>query len=225
MVPAAFTTMRLSRNIVLLLTTCALVATGSAQVVVYNFNDQSNATAVLTASSVATNVGASLFSVSDSAFTSTNYTTGSPPDTPAISDSNWQGTTATKYYSFTITPTAGYSITLTSLTFDYRNSGTGPASFEITAGGSSVGTGSLTNDTTWRSLNQSITMSSITSASEIRIYGYNGSGSSGTFAIDRVTLNGTVTAVPEPSTYAAILGGVALLGVIAIRRRKQAVAA
>jgi hypothetical protein len=42
----------------------------------------------------------------------------------------------------------------------------------------------------------------------------------GTFTLDSTGLTFTVAAIPEPSTYAAILG-VATLGFVAIRRRKQ----
>ncbi|MCC6415300.1 MAG: autotransporter-associated beta strand repeat-containing protein [Opitutaceae bacterium] len=59
-----------------------------------------------------------------------------------------------------------------------------------------------------------------------------GSGSTwgtGSFALSNsgtnLTLNWTATAVPEPSTYAAILGAVALVGVAAVRRRKRVAAA
>lgn len=47
-----------------------------------------------------------------------------------------------------------------------------------------------------------------------------GSGGDNNIAIDNFNLS--VTAVPEPSTYAAILGGVALGGVMVLRRRKSA---
>ncbi|MCP5528912.1 MAG: PEP-CTERM sorting domain-containing protein [Opitutaceae bacterium] len=42
-----------------------------------------------------------------------------------------------------------------------------------------------------------------------------------------LVINGTtaLAPVPEPSTYAAILGGAALIGVAVLRRRKRATAA
>jgi hypothetical protein len=60
-----------------------------------------------------------------------------------------------------------------------------------------------------------------------RIYGWNSTSGSGATYIRNLTgndlvISGTVTAVPEPSTYAAILGGVALVGVMVTRRRKSA---
>jgi hypothetical protein len=40
--------------------------------------------------------------------------------------------------------------------------------------------------------------------------------------LDNVAIYGTATAIPEPSTYAAILAALTL-GVVAIRRRKNVV--
>src|SRR5687768_5645702 len=88
----------------------ALVSLGQAQTLVsYNFNSG------LGASTVATHIdSASVFSVSDGAFTSTAFTTASPPDTPAVSDTgSWNALTPTKYFSFTITPEEGYEFSVT----------------------------------------------------------------------------------------------------------------
>ena len=75
----------------------------------------------------------------------------------------------------------------------------------------------------------SITLSAINNQSSIVYFRVRGTTSSGTsssgldvLGIDNFTLSYNATAVPEPSTYAAILGGVALVGVMALRRRKAA---
>ncbi|MEZ5412968.1 MAG: PEP-CTERM sorting domain-containing protein [Opitutaceae bacterium] len=63
------------------------------------------------------------------------------------------------------------------------------------------------------------------------IYIRQGSGTHGQSSLSdlKVSLDfdtaANLTAVPEPSTYAAILGGIALIGVVAIRRRKRATVA
>ena len=43
-----------------------------------------------------------------------------------------------------------------------------------------------------------------------------------TLAIDNFSYQASLSNVPEPSTYAAIIGGAALVGVVLIRRRKRA---
>jgi hypothetical protein len=63
-------------------------------------------------------------------------------------------------------------------------------------------------------------MSGINTATTFRIFGSGASSSLGTFRVDDVTVNGAVTAVPEPSTYAALLGGMALTGAIILRHRR-----
>ncbi|MCB1106228.1 MAG: PEP-CTERM sorting domain-containing protein, partial [Cephaloticoccus sp.] len=68
----------------------------------------------------------------------------------------------------------------------------------------------------------SITYSAITTTTQFRIYGWGATGSSGSLSVNAFSMTGNLTAVPEPSTYAAILGGVALVGVAVIRRRKRA---
>jgi len=42
------------------------------------------------------------------------------------------------------------------------------------------------------------------------------------FSISEITVQGTISPVPEPSTYALMLGGLGLVGFMAARRRKQA---
>ncbi|MGC3959852.1 MAG: PEP-CTERM sorting domain-containing protein [Verrucomicrobiota bacterium] len=53
-----------------------------------------------------------------------------------------------------------------------------------------------------------------------RFYGWNAEGGGGTFSIDNVTFNGSVTAVPEPSAM-AIVGGFGMLGLFMAARRRN----
>lgn len=205
---------------------CVLVRVTHAQTLVaFNFNDQSNQTATLTASTLASNVTANIFSVSDGGFTSTNFTTSSPPDSPAVSDSgSWVAATPTKYFAFTVTPSSGYSVVITNISFDYRQTASGALIYQVNIGqNANLASGSFTTDSAWHLVSQSITLSALTNANEVRIYGYgNGSGGSGSFSIDRVILTGTVSAIPEPATYAAIFGAVALVSAgWHCRRQKQ----
>lgn len=124
------------------------------------------------------------------------------------------------YFTWTLTPAAGYALSLTSFTYTGQASGTGPSSFALRTSadtfGSSLGTPAATGGT--------ITLTSgsfqgLTSAVEFRLYGWNASSAGGTFSVNDFTFNGTVSAIPEPSTYAA-LAGVAALG-LALRHRRQ----
>ncbi|MBI5768414.1 MAG: PEP-CTERM sorting domain-containing protein [Verrucomicrobia bacterium] len=190
-------------------------------IVAFNFNDQSSQTATLTASTTASNLSVSTFSVSDGGFTSTNFTTGTPVDSPGVADSgSWSATSPTKYFSFTITPSSGYTLSITTISFDYRQTATGAANYQVDIGSdTNVASGVFSTDSTWHSISQSITVTAFSDSREIRIYGYN--GGSGSFALDRVTLSGTVSAIPEPSTYAALFGAAALAVAIWMRRGKR----
>jgi len=85
-------------------------------------------------------------------------------------------------------------------------------------------TGTTTNNSTWSLVtgtwNLSLT-APVDASVTFRLYGWNGTGGDNNvnWRIDDVTLG--VVAVPEPPTYAAMLVGVALLGVRALRRRKS----
>jgi hypothetical protein len=190
-------------------------------IVAFNFNDQSSQAATLTASTVNSNVTVSSFSVSDGSFTSTNFTTGTPPDSPGVADSgSWSATSPTKYFSFTITPNSGYLVGIATISFDYRQTPTGAANYQINIGtDTNVTSGSFSTDSTWHSVTQSITLTAFSDSREVRIYGFN--GGSGSFGIDRITFSGTVSAIPEPSTYAAIFGAAALAAAIWSRRRPR----
>lgn len=102
--------------------------------------------------------------------------------------------------------------------------------YRIGATGSFTSLGTYSTATPFSSTTltaNSVTLSALNNQSDsvfIRIRGTNanavGAGNLDTIGIDNFSL--TYTAVPEPSTYAAILGGVALVGVMAMRRRKPA---
>ncbi|MSU51531.1 MAG: PEP-CTERM sorting domain-containing protein [Opitutus sp.] len=137
--------------------------------------------------------------------------------------SGWNsGSWATNdYFTWTVTPNSGYQLSLASFAYTGQTSGTGPTSFEFRSGvdgfSSSIGTATATGTT--------ITLSSgsfqgLTTSLEFRLYGWGASSSGGTFSVNDFTFNGTVSAVPEPSTYAA-LAGAAALGLAFWRRHHQ----
>lgn len=193
-----------------------IVACAYGQLVYYDFNAGLNATGV-----GAHVDSASVFAVSDGTFTSTNFTTGSPPDSPAVADSgSWNAGTPTKFFSFTITPEAGYELEITGISFDYRQTSSGALNYQIDVGGeANVASGVFVRDSTWRIVSTGIVLSALVSSPvTISIFGYG--GGTGSFAIDRVALMGTATAIPEPSACAALMG-LAVAGAIIHRRRKK----
>lgn len=136
------------------------------------------------------------------------------------------------YFTFTLTPGAGITLDLTTLTFDtlYNNAGTSVANavaatyflrYSGDSFGANIGASFTENyqDTsagtaTARSVDLSA-LNDITTATEFRIYIYDGSSNlNRTVRLDNVVLNATV--IPEPS--AALLGS---LGLLALLRRRR----
>lgn len=170
----------------------------------------------------ATNVTAT-YSSSNANFTSNQWTTaGGSPDTA-------------EHLSFTLQVSSGYTLSLTSFSLQASRSGTGPAniSVELFVGGVSQATSSTfspTNTTSTATSGMSthtfdfgdLTSIAATSLVEFRIYGWGGTGSTGNLRLDDLTVNGSATsAIPEPSTYAAIAGACALGAAVWQRRRRS----
>ncbi len=203
----------------------SLLASGSAlhaQIAVYSFESTAAPT------SVASNLSGSVFSgnLGSPAIGSgiPVYSAGSGGG--YFTASTWTGLApGTNYFEFTLTPDSGHDFSLTAISFGYRATSTGPNAFAVRSSadsfGSTLASGTITNDSAWHSTgNLSITLSGLTTATTLRIYGSGASSNSGTLRVDDVALNGSVTAIPEASTYAAILGLLALTGVL-LRRRKS----
>lgn len=136
-------------------------------------------------------------------------------------------TSASAYFQFTLTPDSGYQVNVTNISFGSRSTPTGPTSLSIRSSLDSYST-SLASDSSltagvWSRKTPALTSISSTGALTIRLYGFGGTGSpsGANWRIDDFTVNATVSAIPEPATYAAIFGGLALLGVMLQRRRKQ----
>lgn len=116
--------------------------------------------------------------------------------TGSINSSGWPTTAtadASKYYTFTVTPPTGCTLTLTSLALDVKASTTGPASGDVATSADDFGTHTTsvagTSDT-------NVTLSGVsgTSAIEVRVYGYGGTSTSGTFRIlSTLTLSGSTS--------------------------------
>jgi hypothetical protein len=140
------------------------------------------------------------------------------------------------YLSFTITPAAGYALNISSVSF---NTGVSTAVTNFNAallssvtGFNSAGALHSYSFATTTPPAQSITLSgtaalqSVTGALEFRLYGWRDSSGTSTFRLRTLSGNdlvvtGSVSAIPEPGTYAVLLGAAALAGA-AIRRRRLA---
>ncbi len=148
---------------------------------------------------------------------------------------------ANEFATFTIKANAGYEVSFSSINVNFRRSSGGPNSFQwqYSLNGtdfSNIGSVFSYTGTESDGLAQtSITLSAISSLQSVtesttvsfRLVMFNASSSTGTWGIGRLSGNdlviaGTVStaAIPEPSTYAAIVGVLALGGVMWQRRRK-----
>jgi hypothetical protein len=151
-----------------------------------------------------------------------------------------------KYLSFTVTADEGYLLNLSSLTFSFGGNNTHtsvvrtayasvrtdaetiPFSTDLTiapAGATTASVAIPANTTTssivYETLGIDLTGAEYqgVSAITIRIYGYaSASATNANWRIGDITLDGTVTAVPEPSRFALLAGGAALVSMVCLRR-------
>lgn len=139
------------------------------------------------------------------------------------------------YISFSISPSIGYSISISSITF---NSGVSTTVTNFNGNLLSSVTGFTSSDSlltySFSALGasaQSVTLSAIsslqnvTSAVEFRLYGFRDTSGTSTFRIRNLSgndlvINGTASVIPEPSTF-TFLAGTAVLGLAAFRRRSR----
>ncbi len=112
----------------------------------------------------------------------------------SINSTNW-GTTATRdatrYYTVTLTPPSGCKLDLTSAAIDAKASGTGPAAAAVSTGADTfAGTVSLSTSV---ASTPSLAITDVTTALEIRIYGYNASSTTGTMRLQNtLTFTGSL---------------------------------
>ena len=138
------------------------------------------------------------------------------------------------YLSFTITPAAGYALNISSVSF---NSGVSSAVTNFNASLLSSATGfnpagalhsysfaTTTPPTQSITLSGTAALQNVTGALEFRLYGWRDSAGTSTFRLrtlsgNDLVVSGSVTAIPEPGTYAATLGAIILAGTAIWRRR------
>jgi hypothetical protein len=139
-------------------------------------------------------------------------------------------TATSSYFELTLNPASGYAIQVTDLTLGSRGTATAPTFLTLYSSAdnftSALASTSVTANSTWLAI--SLSSFSVTGAADtpltLRLFGSGGVGSvvAANWRIDDVSLSvAAITAIPEPSTVAPILGVVALTGVMIRRRRLQ----
>jgi hypothetical protein len=136
-------------------------------------------------------------------------------DRYAASSWNTASLDATAYFTFTIGPIPGGSLSLTDFVYTAQASGTGPTSFSLRSSASGFATdiGTLTATGATVALTDNA-YQNLTAPIEFRLYGWAASAAGGTFSINSFTFNGQ--AIPEPAT--TLLGA---LGLFALLRRPR----
>jgi len=138
-------------------------------------------------------------------------------------NANTWGTGATintsNYFSVTVTPASGYSLSLSALTFTVQRSSTGPAKYSVRSSvdnyasditGAITGNANLTGTSIFTNTNTSAAQagtgftlgssySNLTGPITFRIYAFNAS-STGTFSVDNVKFTGTTAQLPTVTT-------------------------
>jgi hypothetical protein len=137
------------------------------------------------------------------------------------------------YFDFTLSPVNGKRVTLNSINFGQRSTSSGPQAYSIRSSqdnfNSSIGTGSLNNNSTWAAISPSIsaTSSSFGSPITFRIYGHNGAGApflanNANWRLDDVSINVLLedlpacTGTPDAGTLVVSNASVCLNGATSI---------
>ena len=133
------------------------------------------------------------------------------------------------FYTFTVTPSSGFSMDLSSLDINFDTSGTGPHDWglfsSVDSFSSSIDTFTASDSGASHSLDLSgSSFNTLTASVEFRLVGHGASSGTGSAAFlgsgSDIVLNGMTSAIPEPSTYALIFGALAL-GVVVWKRRRK----
>lgn len=135
------------------------------------------------------------------------------------------------YYELTITPQIGSAVDYDSILFGERRSGTGIRDFSIRTSldgfASDLFTLNVPDDTITRfqTVNFTNAFSAVSDPLTIRFYGFNAESNLGTWrltnhSLGEMQITGTVTVVPEPSTFVAMLA-LPTVALAAIRRCRR----
>ena len=197
----------------------------------YEFTDE-----ILSPTSVLPGITASDFSSPVFSFATgtndlrTRETLGLADGAETVSDNMTNAVNANQYVAFTVTANSGFVLNLDALAFDIRRGLRGTQDYAVRSSVDTFATyivfaNNVINDTSVR--RQSIDLTSAAfqelTSIEFRIYfddRLNNSSSASDVFIDNLILSGSVSSIPEPSTYGLALGGLAL-AIAALRRRRK----
>lgn len=155
-------------------------------------------------------------------FTRTATLTQMPgaPANNTFGTENWNQTGSidtTQYEGFSITAAGGSRLDLTSLNFDAALKPSGPTNFEVGLFLNGSSTAYATFDlsptatlTTYSFNFTALTDSNNVTSAEFRFYGWNAVATGGGIVLDNVATNGTISTVPESSTFIFSLLPIAL---------------
>ena len=137
------------------------------------------------------------------------------------------------YYGFSFTANAGFRATYTTLSFAETRSSTGIRAFEVRSSLDGFGTfasqGVFINPDDVLTRQRSVSLSGLTNLTgtvDFRIYGYSAEGTVGTWRLQNnlanngIVLDGTITAVPEPTSL-TLLSVAGFVGLVTAHRRRK----
>lgn len=132
-------------------------------------------------------------------------------------------------FTVTLTPLAGYQVSVSSISWGNRSTGTGPTNVALRTSADGFAADAFSSgvvtDSTWALINSGPLTNVFGTATDpltLRIHGYGGTSAAiGNWRIDDLSMNLSLSAVPEPSTYAALAGALSLAGAIWHRRRRR----
>lgn len=219
-----------------LLAFVGVAITGRAQLVAWNVNGTNASVNSTLNGTVGAGIASATLSLGTgiSASSSANTFGGSGFDQTSLSSAITNG----DYLQFTISPAASYQYDISSIAMNI-GVGTAVTNFNVALFSSATGSFTAGNELWTFAFSsttppaQSITLSSIAglqnlnSPTTFRMYGWRGPSGTSTFRIrdlagNDLTVNGSTSleAIPEPSTYAAVLGALGLGSTVVYRRLK-----